>query len=295
MVKTYGEIYRQVKRLLQEEEGELAAVTARELLSYVSGYSPAELMGMQSLYISEQIAQEYMCAAGRVLAGEPLAYILGKWSFYGLDLTVTADVLIPRDDTMAVVDLALERRMDMPAGPRIMDLCTGSGCIGLALASKMRDARVTLCDISPKALKIAKKNAADLHLSGRVTCFQADALCRADEFLGKFDMIISNPPYITAQEMRELQRSVRDYEPHLALFGGEDGLDFYHAIVQNYASALKPGGFMCFEFGMGQEEAVCKILSDHNFVILDLRKDSGGIVRAVSAQKKERYDTNGNG
>lgn len=295
MVKTYGEMYRQVKHLLQEEEGERAAYTARELLSYVSGKPSAALMAMQNDDIPEKVAKDYLYAAGRILAGEPLAYILGSWSFYGLELTVSPDVLIPRDDTMAVVDLAMELRMGMPSNPRILDLCTGSGCIGLALAYKMKDARITMCDISVKALKIAKKNAADLHLSGRATCLQADALQPVGEFLGKFDMIISNPPYITAREMTELQRSVRDYEPHMALFGGEDGLDFYHAIVKNYGPALKPGGFMCFEFGMGQEKDVCQILRDHNFVVVGLKKDSGGIVRAVSAQKKERYDTNGNG
>ena len=295
MVKTYGEAYRQVKQLLQDEEGEQAASTARELLAFVSGFGSAELMAMQCDPIPPQIAEAYLTVSGRILAGEPLAYILGTWSFYGLELTVTPDVLIPRDDTMAVVDLALELRRGMPAGPRILDLCTGSGCIGLALAYKMKDARVTLCDLSPKALKIAKKNAADLHLGGRVTCFQADALRPAQAFLGKFDMIVSNPPYITAEEMTQLQRSVRDYEPHMALYGGVDGLTFYHAIVKNYESALKPGGFICFEFGMGQEDAVCRILREHNFVVLDLRKDSGGIVRAVSAQKKERYDTYGNG
>jgi len=289
MVKTYGEAYRQVKQLLQDEEGERAAVTARELLSFVSGFGAAELMAMQGTPISEQIATNYLAAAGRILAGEPLPYILGTWSFYGLDLTVTPDVLIPRDDTMAVVDLAYELRRAMPAGPRILDLCTGSGCIGLALASKMRDARVTLCDLSEKALKIAKKNAMDLRLSGRVTCLQADALQPAQAFLGKFDMIVSNPPYITALEMTQLQRSVRDYEPHMALYGGEDGLDFYRAIVKNYEMALKPGGFICFEFGMGQEKAVCQILNEYHFAILELRKDSGNIIRAVSAQKKERY------
>ena len=138
MVKTYGEVYRRVKDLLRDEEGPQAAFTARELLSHVSGYSAASLMAMQNIYISDEISQAYFAAAGRILAGEPLAYILGKWSFYGLDLTVTPDVLIPRDDTMAVVDLTLEHRYELPANPRILDLCTGSGCIGLALASKMK-------------------------------------------------------------------------------------------------------------------------------------------------------------
>ena len=293
MVRTYGELYRHVKYILQDEEGPRAAQTARELLSFVTGYDPAALMGMQTIYASEDTAERYLALAGRMLAGEPLAYILGSWSFYGLDLTVTPDVLIPRDDTMAVGDLALEQRHYMSPNPRILDLCTGSGCIGLALASQIKDARVTLADISPKALKIAKKNATDLKLTGRVSCIQADALQPASRFLGQFDLLISNPPYITGEEMKQLQRSVRDYEPHLALYGGEDGLDFYRAIAVNYTAALKPGGFLCLEFGQGQEDAVCWILEAYDYEVLRLAKDAGGITRAVLARKKERNDDYG--
>lgn len=295
MVRTYGELYRHLKYILQEEEGPRAPATARELLSFVTGYSPAALMGMQTIYASEDTSKRVLDLAGRILAGEPLAYILGKWSFYGLELTVTPDVLIPRDDTMAVVELALEQRFSLPKSPRILDLCTGSGCIGLALASQLKDARVTLADISPKALKIAKKNTTDLRLTGRVSCLQADALQPASRFLGQFDLLISNPPYVTGEEMESLQRSVRDYEPHLALYGGQDGLDFYRAIAVNYTAALKPGGFLCLEFGQGQENAVCWILEAYDYEILRLKRDTGNIVRAVLAQKKERKDENGDG
>lgn len=287
MVKTYGELYRQIKYALEPEEGPQAANTARELLAFVTGKSPAALMAMQTLYASEPVARQYLELAGRVLAGEPLAYILGQWDFYGLHLTVTPDVLIPRDDTMAVVDLALEQRFQMPKNPRILDLCTGSGCIGLVLASQLKDARVTLADLSPKALKVAKKNAADLRLTGRVSCFQADAFVPADKFLGQFDLIISNPPYVTTEDMKTLQRSVRDYEPHMALDGGEDGLDFYRAIAENYTSALKPGGFLALEFGMGQGDDVCRILERFDYEILRLKEDTGHITRAVLAKKKE--------
>ena len=290
MVRTYGDLYRHVKYILQDVEGPQAANTARELLSFVTGYTPAAIMGMQTIYAAEETAEQYLALAGRMLAGEPLAYILGRWSFYGLDLTVTPDVLIPRDDTMAVVDLALEQRGWLPSNPRILDLCTGSGCIGLALASQIKDARVTLADISPKALKIAKKNTTDLKLTGRVSCIQADALQPASRFLGQFDLLISNPPYITGEEMKGLDRSVRDYEPHLALYGGEDGLDFYRSIAANYTAALKPGGFLCLEFGMGQEEAVCWILEAYEYEILRLKEDTGRITRAVLAKKKERND-----
>jgi release factor glutamine methyltransferase len=286
MVKTYGELYRQVCRALEQEEGPNAAFTARELLAHVTGKTTAQVLAMDRIYASEENAGAYLELAGRVLAGEPLAYILGKWDFYGMTLTVTPDVLIPRDDTMAVVELALEA--DLPQSPRILDLCTGSGCIGLALATQRKDARVTLADLSQKALRVAKKNVTDLHLSGRVACMAADALSPAPRVLGQFDLIVSNPPYITGAEMDVLQRSVRDYEPRMALYGGEDGLDFYRAIAVHYQDALRDGGYLCFEFGMGQELDVCRILADNDYEIVQLRKDSRGVIRAVMAKKKER-------
>ena len=295
MVTTYGELYRRIRRELEPIEGMQAAVTARELLSCASGYTPAALMGMQNIYAAEETTEKAMALMLRMLAGEPLAYVLGKWSFYGLELTVTPDVLIPRDDTMAVVDLALELRDCLPETPRVLDLCTGSGCIGLTLASRLKNARVTLADLSPQALKIAKKNAADLHLNGRVSCIQADATEPANRFLGQFDLLISNPPYITEAEMPLLEPSVRDYEPHMALNGGNDGLDFYRAIVINYTAAIKPGGYICFEFGLGQHEAVCWILEAYDYEIIRLQKDAGGIIRAVMARKKERDHEDGDG
>ena len=151
---------------------------------------------------------------------------------------VNKDVLIPRDDTCAVTELAINQALFLEKDPRVLDLCCGSGCIGLAIASRVKDARITLADVSKEALAVAKKNIARNKLGGRMSTFQVDARERAPGFLGKFDMIVSNPPYITAEEMKQLPRSVDDYEPHLALFGGEDGLDFYRAIIENYTAVL---------------------------------------------------------
>ena len=129
-----------------------------------------------------------------------------------------------------------------------------------------------------------KKNTALNKLAGRVRCVQVNALEPAPAFLGKFDMIISNPPYITGEEMKQLPHSVIDYEPTMALYGGEDGLDFYRSIAQNYTSALKPGGYLCFEFGMGQGDAVCRILEENGYTILERSRDYNEIERAVLAQ-----------
>ena len=228
----------------------------------------------------------------RLLNDEPIAYILGQWEFYGLPLHVTPDVLIPRDDTCAVADLAIHQALFLEKDPRILDLCCGSGCIGLAVASRVKDAKVTLADISPKALSVAKENVALNKLSGRVRCVAADALKPAFPFLGKYDMIVSNPPYITGAEMKELPKSVADYEPHLALYGGEDGLDFYRSIAKNFAPALKPGGYLAFEFGETQGDAVCAILEENGYTILERKKDFNDRERAVLAQygrKDENY------
>ncbi|MBQ1264988.1 MAG: peptide chain release factor N(5)-glutamine methyltransferase [Oscillospiraceae bacterium] len=285
MVKTYGELFLDARRALLQSEGENAALAAQELLSLASGKTPAALIADRSLYASEDVVHAVENGVKRLLCGEPLAYIIGQWSFYGMNLTVTPDVLIPRDDTMAVTDLAIELLKSVTPPQRVLDLCTGSGCIGLAIAKHIPSARLTLADLSQEALRVAKKNAADLHLTGRVNCMQADARKPLPPFFGQFDLIVSNPPYITKQEMTELPTSVRAYEPHMALDGGEDGLDFYREICKNTLLSLKDCGWLCLEFGMGQERAIEQILRDAGLVNMEFRKDLRGVVRAVKAQK----------
>ena len=285
MVKQYGELYQDTRRaLLATESAQDAGVLARLLLCHVSGKSQAEFLADRDLYASEEIVKGVAEGLNRLLAGEPIPYILGQWEFYGVGLHVTPDVLIPRDDTCAVAELAIRQALFLEESPRILDLCCGSGCIGLAVASRVKDARVTLADLSKNALAIAKENAALNKLSGRVRCVQADALEPPAPFLGKFDMIVSNPPYITGEEMEQLPHSVRGFEPHMALYGGEDGLDFYRAICGNFSAALKPGGYLCFEFGMGQGDAVCAILEENGYTVLERANDYNQRERAVLAR-----------
>ena len=285
MVKTIGQLYLEARKAFSEHEDmHTASLYARNLLCHVTGKTPEKVIADGREPASEDAVQAMWQAVNRVLVGEPLAYVLGQWDFYGLKLHVNSHVLIPRDDTCAVAELAIRQGLFLPESPRILDLCTGSGCIGLALASQIKDARVTLADISPDALQVAKKNVTDLKLTGRVACYQADALGEPEAFLGQFHMIVSNPPYITTQEMMELPGSVRDYEPHLALHGGDDGLDFYRAIAKNYRKALKPDGYLCFEFGMGQGDAVCQILQENGYTILERARDFNDRERAVIAQ-----------
>ena len=291
MVKKLSQLYLDArKRLLETEDAQSAGFLARNLLCHVTGKDQAEILRDGEMYVGDDVCNAMDALVDRVKAGEPLAYILNQWEFYGLQLYVDSNVLIPRDDTCAVTSLAIQKALFLDKGPRILDLCTGSGCIGLAIASRVKDARVTLADISKEALAIAKKNTVLNHMTGRVSCVQSDALGRPSAFLGKFDMIVSNPPYITTQEMAELPDSVRDFEPHLALHGGTDGLDFYRSIVENYTEALKPGGYLCFEFGMGQGDGVCRILEDNGYTILERTRDYNDRERAVIAQFNRKED-----
>lgn len=291
MVKQYGTLYQDTRRaLLETEDAQYAEVLARMLVCHVSGKSHAQFLADRDLYAGDEVVAGVEAGLKRLLAGEPIAYILGQWEFYGLPMKVTPNVLIPRDDTCAVAELAIRQALFLQKDPRILDLCCGSGCIGLAVASRVKDAKVTLADVSPEALSVAKENTALNKFTGRVRCVQADALKPASPFLGKFDLIVSNPPYITGQDMLELPVSVKDYEPHLALYGGEDGLDFYRSIAENYSKALKPGGYLALEFGDTQGDDVCRILEDNGYTILERTRDYNDRERAVLAQYGRKED-----
>lgn len=286
MVKKYSELYLDARKALLSSEGQEAGVMARRLLSAASGKTEEAIIRDRDLYASEEVEARTEDLVARYLSGEPMAYLLGEWEFFGLPLTVSRDVLIPRDDTVAVTELAIKRALFLPQNARILDLCTGSGCIGIAVASKVKDARLTLGDVSPEALKIAKKNVSAHGLNGRVSCLPIDVKQPAAAFLGKFDMIVANPPYVTTAEMETLEPSVRNFEPHLALDGGADGLDFYRAILDNFTPALQKGGVICFEHGIHQEDAVAALLEEHDYTILEIKRDNQYIIRAVAAQKE---------
>lgn len=291
MVKKLSQLYLEARRAFSKtEDTQTASLLARNLLCHVTEKTPEQLITDLEMYASEKICANMETMVQRVLTGEPLAYVLGEWDFYGMTLQVSSGVLIPRDDTCAVTDLAIKKALFLDTAPRILDLCTGSGCIGLAIAHRVKDAKVTLADISREALAVAKKNISLQKLTGRVSCISADARKEPAAFLGKFDMIVSNPPYITTQEMNALPESVKNFEPHLALHGGDDGLDFYRAIAANFKMALKPGGYLCFEFGMGQGDAVCRILELNGYTILERSRDYNDRERAVLAQYGRKED-----
>ncbi len=228
--------------------------------------------------LSDKEAENARAMAERRVAGEPLQYILGEWEFYGLRMFVGEGVLIPRPDTETLVDAVLERFVRTDA-PVILDLCSGSGCIALALQANLPQASVHAVEKSDKALAYLRKNNA--YHGDKITVRQADVLDAhtAAGFSG-VDVIVSNPPYLTAEEMASLQTEVR-HEPAMALEGGEDGLLFYREIPKIWKKSLRPGGMLAFEVGDAQAEDVAAILEENGFADIRILPDLAGISRVV--------------
>ena len=213
----------------------------------------------------------------------PLAQILGRQSFYGLDFFVNEDVLIPRADTECLVDLVLEDYADLAkqAGSsslNILDLCTGSGCIGISVAKHLSYQELLLLDLSEKALAVAKKNV-EMHLGKNVTLLQSDLLTEVQG--KKFSLLLSNPPYIVSRVIPGLDREVSEYEPKMALDGGEDGLVFYRRIAKEAKEVLLPGARLYLEIGYDQGESVKDIFQKEGYEAVEVFPDLSGNPRVV--------------
>ena len=218
--------------------------------------------------------------------GYPLQYILGTWEFFGYTFIVNENVLIPRADTELLIENAIEIcRKNNLKSPKIADLCSGSGCIAIALKNQVKNSHVSAVEISEKAVEVIRKNSELNNSDIEILC--ADVLKKktAEKFFG-LDIIISNPPYLTQEEMNNLQKEVT-FEPATALSGGDDGLDFYRKMIPIWKNSLKNGGYLLFEFGDNQHEDVGKILEDNNFKNITFSRDLQKIIRAVTAQKQE--------
>jgi len=218
----------------------------------------------------------------RRLNGEPLAYVLGEWEFYGIPIIVNEDVLIPRIDTEVLAREAINLINRKVWQTRLLDLCAGSGCIGLAVAANAPSCRIVMIDASEKALSVCRANMLKTNLSRHITAMDADILKKPPAILGEFDVIVSNPPYIPTADLESLDESVKDYEPKFALDGGEDGMDYYHAIAGNWKKLLKPGGHLALECGIGQSAAVRYILKQNEFTDIKTYKDTLGIERVIT-------------
>lgn len=283
-MKTYNELYLNARNRLRQEGVEGYTLEARVLVAKAAGKGTAELLRDINLYATPAIEEAVEGYLRRRLDGEPVAYITGIWEFYGLPMLVTPDVLIPRMDTEVLVDAAKALLIGKKMDARILDLCCGSGCIACALGHELPATRLTAVDISARALEVCRKNLALNRLSSRVLTMQADAAASAPLGLGKFDMIVSNPPYIASTEILTLDPAVRDYEPLWALDGGPDGLRFYKSIIKYWKAVLRPGGWLLFEVGEGQAAAVREMLLAGGFDQAGTRQDTLGVERVVYAQ-----------
>lgn len=217
--------------------------------------------------------------------GYPLQYLLGQWEFYGYPFKVNENVLIPRADTELIIENVLEIcRKNNLTSPKIADLCSGSGCIAITLKKQIPFAEVYAMEISKKAVEIIHSNAVLNNVE--INIFNDDVLNPETENLPIFDIIVSNPPYLTQQEMDTLQKEVT-FEPSLALFGGADGLDFYRRMTSVWKNFLRKDGWLIYESGDGQHEDIKNILGKNNFYNITLSRDLNNIIRNVTAQKSE--------
>ncbi|MBR1393171.1 MAG: peptide chain release factor N(5)-glutamine methyltransferase [Ruminococcus sp.] len=284
-MSTYGELITDAVRELSTLEYSDAALEAKELLGLALKLDCRSSEFEQKLWedTDEDTEQEFFALCERRLKGEPLQYILGEWDFYGSTFKVGRGVLIPRQDTELLIDIA-ENVYKNSDSLEIIDLCAGSGCIGLTLERRLKNVELTMIEKYTDAIEYLFDNKLSFGSQARVV--------KGDVLDGSIisqqpqaDLIVCNPPYLTAEDMKSLQAEVRA-EPVEALYGGEDGLDFYRDIVRLWKGTLKPGGAMLFEIGASQAKEVMELMIQHGFKDVRVRKDAAGNDRAVIGFKR---------
>lgn len=282
---TLSDVYKKGLEILQKSGIENAAFDNMSIFEYCFNLKRQDVSIYRDKAAKKSLLEKFFLCIDQRSKGKPLQYILGNWSFMGLNFLVGEGVLIPRDDTEVLVNKALELVKDRK-NPKILDLCSGSGAIAVSLANHIKTAKVTAVEISDEAIKYLKKNI-ELNKTTNVTIEKLDVL-NGDDIpfcQNEFDLIVSNPPYIKSNELKDLQKEVQ-FEPKLALDGGEDGLVFYRAILSIWKQFLKNNGFICVEIGIGQEKEVFKMFEESGFFNIEVLKDINGINRVVSATKK---------
>ncbi|MBQ7132353.1 MAG: peptide chain release factor N(5)-glutamine methyltransferase [Oscillospiraceae bacterium] len=271
--------YSLAKKALSENGFEEAVFEARLICCKAFGITENKLLSKNAVCNDNSALENAEKMLSKRLEHYPLQYILGQWEFFGLQFSVDKGVLIPRADTEVLVETALEIINDKKLN--VIDLCSGSGCIAIAL-KKHSSCKICAVELSDDALRVlkhnAKENGADIEIIKGDVCDGGFA-----QNFGDIDIIVSNPPYLTSEDMENLQAEVK-FEPECALFGGDDGLDFYRNITKVWKSALKCGGYIIFEVGMNQSADVCKILEENGFKVKKCVNDLNGIERVVCAQ-----------
>jgi release factor glutamine methyltransferase len=279
-------------------------LAAELLLIHALGRDRTWLYSHPDAPIETATAEKYFALIGRRATGEPTQYLTGKQEFWGLEFEVNACVLIPRPETELVIEVALARLPRAPQVPpragassaplRIVDVGTGSGCIAVALATELPNAEIVATDISPTALEVARRNAARHGVADHIQFVTRDLLRGFYSSLGPshsslfFDLIVSNPPYLSRDQAETLPREVHDHEPHSALFGGPVGTEIYSRLVEQAASALLPGGILVLELGYNSASHVHSLLAGNPaWTDIATTNDLAGIPRVISAQNTQ--------
>lgn len=278
-----------IKRAIAEGAGSLASSGVAEsrndatmLLRHILQRDRAFLLAHPEEIVSPAQLERFQSSILRRAQGEPLQYITGHQEFFKLDFEVTPDVLIPRPETEFIVEAALEILRPAPA-PAFADIGTGSGCIAISLLHELPQSRAVAADLSPAALLVASRNAQRHQVSDRLQLVESDLFSKIDSG-APFDAIVSNPPYIPANELAGLQREVR-HEPQRALDGGADGLAVIRRLLADAPNFLRPGGYLVFEIGIDQSEAIGQLINHTAWKLVELRKDLQGIPRTVVLRK----------
>jgi protein-(glutamine-N5) methyltransferase, release factor-specific len=257
-----------------------AELDARYILEYITGLNSAQYFIHSEDIIEKNKAEEFFRLIERRSKRIPLSYVIGTRDFFGLTFKVDENVLIPEQET----ELLVEEVIKHSEGKSVLDMCTGSGCIAISIALFGKPSKVAASDISEKALEVARENAKSLK-AGEISFIQGDMF---ENVTDKFDIIVSNPPYIETGEIDELMPEVRDYIPRLALDGDIDGLKFYRIISKEAVKKLNKNGRIFYEIGYNQSRAVASILLENSFTDVKIMKDYSGLDRIVMAKLDEK-------
>ena len=280
-MKSVSEILKEATQILDSAGVPEARREAGSLLSFILRKDRTFLISHAEDPIDDKSISSYREVVERRASGEPLQYITGVQDFFGREFRVTPDVLIPRPETELLVEAALEL-----SGSSLCDVGTGSGCIAVTLLCELPDTRAVAIDKSPAALEIARLNARAHAVSDRATFVMSDCFDALDPSQFQFDLIASNPPYVSEAIVAGLQREVRDHEPMIALSPGPDGLSMIRRLLHDAPSFLKKNGHLIMEIGFDQGEAVKRLVNDAAWRLVDVRPDLQGIPRIVILQKK---------
>ena len=284
-INTLGQLLAHVRLELRQAEIDSAELDARLLVQHYTGYTLRDFVTRTDAVVAQECIGDVFAAVQRRLTGEPVHRIIGEREFYGLNFKLNADTLEPRPDTEALIGLVLPFLQQQVAQKHFVDLIdmgTGTGAIVITLLHEVQQARGVAVDIAAGALQAARINAKEAGVSSRLAVLQSDWF---DAVRGKYDLIVSNPPYIPAKIVLELDKGVKDFDPHRALDGGKDGLNFYRSLAAQSAAYLHDNGMIAIEIGAGQAPDIEAIFAECGFRLTGEAEDLGGHKRALSFQR----------